>query len=372
MKKIRKPDIHWLEGLLVYFEIPFPHEAPDPREVSFQVGQRIIGLYLSEMLLKYSLDEISEKYSNTHNLLILFKKLPAEKKKAASHKYREILNNSVQWTWTFAKELISLVKELGDNPIKDTRYFWQTNYNSGPHVVSPGLIHPLVYSLFIVLQNYPQQYEQIERRYKTKFVDFEKAHKESIKNDESKDKGIGVQNAVWLEGLLDYFNAPFPFDNDDPRKIGFTVGKQIVGLHLVELLLKYKLDELEIEYDLDHNLILLYSKIPNYLRIELEQKYQGILSSFVQEAFEYCKSIEGLLQYYGPDAITDSRYFWEPTEHREGSMSIIFSDKTLYPLVYALFITLHGYPEVGSPVKKYETKFVPFEDPEALSPQKNG
>ena len=212
----------------------------------------------------------------------------------------------------------------------------------------------------------------MERRYKTQFVDFEKSLKNSARNTDSEEKGIGVQNVVWLEGLLDYFNAAFPFDNDDPRSFGFAVGKQITGLHVVELLLKYKLDELKINYGHDHNLASLYCSIPECLRNESERKYREILSSFAREAWEHARSIESLLQYYGPDAITDSRYFWEPTGHREGPMSIAFDSRSLYTLVYALFVTLHGYPEAGGPVKKYETKFIPLEDLDALPPQEDG
>ena len=46
----------------------------------------------------------------------------------------------------------------------------------------------------------------------------------------------------WLEGLLTKFNAPFPYDDaDDPRRFGFSVGQQIVGLYLAEMLLKVRL-----------------------------------------------------------------------------------------------------------------------------------
>ena len=81
MKDKKKPIIYWLEGLIAYYESPFPHEAADPRRFGFEVGQRIIGLYLSEMLLKYALEEHNEKYSDTHSLYRLFKKLPQEKER---------------------------------------------------------------------------------------------------------------------------------------------------------------------------------------------------------------------------------------------------------------------------------------------------
>ena len=53
----RKPDIFWMEGLLtLMFDTPFPHDHDDPREASFTIGRQIVGLYLTEMLLKYALD----------------------------------------------------------------------------------------------------------------------------------------------------------------------------------------------------------------------------------------------------------------------------------------------------------------------------
>ena len=276
------------------------------------------------------------------------------------------MNNKVKQTWTFARTLISLVKELGDNPIKDTRYFWHKNYQSGPHILSPDLIRPLVYSLLIVLHNYPEHSGRTVRRYKTRFVDFKKSLKSG-----TRDAGISLHTAVWLEGLLDYFNTLLPNGNKERQRIGFSVGRQVIGLHLVELILKYKLDELGIGYEYDHDLAALFGNIPANLRTEAEQKYQEILSGF-SEAWDIARSIESLLQYYGPAAITDTRYFWEPTEHREGPRSIVFSINTLYPLVHALFISLHGYPEKGPPYKNTEIRFIPLEDPETGYPKENG
>ena len=54
--------------------------------------------------------------------------------------------------------------------------------------------------------------------------------------------------------MLDCFNASFPYDTDDQRRLGFVVGQQIVGLYLAEMLLKYALDHSGVSYDLHHNL----------------------------------------------------------------------------------------------------------------------
>ena len=51
----------------------------------------------------------------------------------------------------------------------------------------------------------------------------------------------GKPPVVWLKGTLDYFNAPFPHGQDNPRRNGFAIGAQIIGLYLAEMLLQYKL-----------------------------------------------------------------------------------------------------------------------------------
>ncbi len=60
----------------------------------------------------------------------------------------------------------------------------------------------------------------------------------------------------WVEGLWTYFDAPFSYDADGPRQLGFGVGRQIIGLYVVELLLKYALDREEVDYGNTHNLLI--------------------------------------------------------------------------------------------------------------------
>ena len=80
---------------------------------------------------------------------------------------------------------------------------------------------------------------------------------------------------------------------------------------------------------------------------------------------EFAHSIESLLRYYGEAAITESRYFWELQEYRPESASIMFSRWTLHTLIYALFITLHDYPErIYECGPRFDTRFIPFEPPD--------
>ena len=161
-------------------------------------------------------------------------------------KYSELLLNRVERVWSFERTLDSLLKHLGQNPIRNTRYFWKGNHGSRPQELSPGNLRTVVDALFISLHDYPQASPVLERRCETQFVDFEKSLAGSKTNPRNRVQRKEPLDVHWLEGLLDYFNVKFPYESDDPRKPGFSVARQVIGLHLVELLLKYALEGLKI------------------------------------------------------------------------------------------------------------------------------
>ena len=362
MNGSRKPDKFWIEGALVYFERPFPHEDSDLRRVGFEVGQRIIGLYLTELLLKYALDEQGVTYRNVHNLRYLFSKLPARMKQRVRLKYQELLHERWEWTWSFARTVDSFLKHLSTNPVRDARFFWRQDYGSRPQLLSPGSLHTLVYALLISLHGYPEATPASGRRHDTQFVDFEKSLTGGGGARRTRGKRIASLDVHWLEGLLDYYRVEFPYGEDDPRWPGFSVARQIIGLHLVELLLKYALEELKIGYAKDHDLGTLFATLPADRREAAERKYAEILRGSAREAWEFSRTIESLLAYLGKDAITAARYFWEPQENRSGDASIPFSRWMLEFLIYALVISLHGYPERDDGERPaFETKFLPFD-----------
>ena len=220
--------------------------------------------------------------------------------------------------------------------------------------------------MLISLHGYPQASPVIEGRYKTRFVDFEKSLTRGDGTERAGASGTASLGVHWLEGFLGCYRVEFPFEDDDPRTLGFSVARQIVGLHLVELLLKYALDGLKIEFARDHDLGSLFRALPAEVRGGAERKYVQILRGSPRETWEFARSIESLLAYLGREAITESRYFWEPQEHREGGASIVFSRWSLQNLIYALFIALHGYPERDAGERPdFDTKFVAFEPPGA-------
>ena len=178
--KSSKPNIVWMEGLLVLFDAPFPHESDDPRRMGFSVGRQIVGLYIIEMLLKYALDDSGSSHGQNHNLHELFRNLPRPRRRAVQRKYLEILNSEVPWAWDVAESVDSLLRYLGENAITDTRYFWEPDRNHlGEHasiLFAPTMLRPLIYALFIVLHNYPSK--SIVKRYDTTFQSLAKSLEE--------------------------------------------------------------------------------------------------------------------------------------------------------------------------------------------------
>ena len=162
----------------------------------------------------------------------------------------------------------------------------------------------------------------------------------------------------WLEGILDYFNAPFPHEDDDPRKSSFAIGRQIIGLYLIEVLLKYAIHKSGRRFEPHHNLAQLFWQLPSTQRRAVERKYKEILNNKVPSAWDYEETVDKYLQYLGNNPITDTRYFWE--RPHTGQISIVFSPESLSRLIYALFIALHQYPEGGTLTRHFNTKFQSF------------
>ena len=71
----------------------------------------------------------------------------------------------------------SLLRYLGNNAITDTRYFWEEGRNHlAEHasiLISPRMLYPLVYGLFISLHRYPSK--PIVKRYETTFLSLEES-----------------------------------------------------------------------------------------------------------------------------------------------------------------------------------------------------
>ena len=361
--KNRKPDIFWLEGLLTLFNAQFPHGRDDPRRMGFNVGQQIVGLYLTEMLLKYALENAGVSHGQHHNLHELFRNLSRQRRRAVERQYTEILNSRQSWALDVAETVDSLLTYLGQNAITDTRYFWEPDRNHvGEHasiLFAPEMHYPLIYALIIVLHNYPSK--PTVKRYDTTFRSLAKAF--GGRSDPNRPQSRSVTgkgrkpNIVWLEGLLDIFAAPFPHGRDDRRMIGFNVGQQIVGLYTTEMLLKYALENAGVSHGQHHNLHELFRELSDSNRCAVERQYTEILNSRQSWAWDVAETVDSLLTYLGQNPITDTRYFWETDRNHVGEhASILFVPEMLYPLIYALFIVLHNYPSKPI-VKRYDTTF---------------
>ena len=355
----------WLEGLLDYFSVSFPRESKDRGRIGYTVGQQIIGLYLIEMLLKYALDRAGKPYDSFHNLSALFRELPETRRTEVESKYRELLVDGVASTWDFARSVESFFTYLGNDPLTDSRYFWDRGRSYGGSILfTVNNLRLLIYALFIALHSYPEG-SPLERRYDTKLISFEaslegKKRRGRPKRVEPKRRRDGKRiwlNVLWLEGVLEYFNVTCPHDADDPRYLGFQIGQRVIGLFLVEMLLKYALDDLKKPFAHTHDLLNLFNELPLSRRRAVERTYQAILGNRVLWTWNYARSVDFLLRHSGNSPITETRYFWESDRP-----IIPLSPGTLIPLIYALLIELHKYPSGTLTRKNHETQFVSVEE----------
>ena len=355
-----KPPVVWLEGVLDYFNTPFPHAQDDPRRIGFTVGTQIIGLYLAEMLLQYKLDQLAIPYGLNHNLHSLFSSLPASRRSEVESQYSQLLANGAEQAWDFQNSVDNFLEYLGGNPMNDSRYFWERNHSPGRSIIFlPNRLRDLIYALFITLHQYPLG-APLERRYDTKFHSLQDSfdQEDPAEPDESArtDKRI-TPDIFWLEGLLNYFNVPFPHGNDDPRKTGFDVGRRITGLYLIEMILKYAIDDLDRDFGRGHNLYSLFKKLPRPRQRSVEKRHHKLMRATTELAFDHERKVASHLEYLGDDPITDTRYFW-----LDRKRDVLLSARPLVTVIYAMFIELHGYPESGSIAKRFDTQFIPFEE----------
>ena len=85
-----------------------------------------------------------------------------------------------------------------------------------------------------------------------------------------------------------------------------------------------------------------------------------ILSDLVVEwALDIEKSVLNLLTYLGHNPITSTRYFWERSHPSTSSMSILVAPHMLTPVIYAILIRLHGYPDPIGRKRHLPKTFVP-------------
>lgn len=361
MPRSRKPS-HFesmLPGLLGYYATRYPPGFDKSGRLGFSIGRQMVGLYLIEVLLKYAMNPSGRSYGRSHNLHAMFMQLSRLRRRVVERKYTEILNSQTNSTWDIAATAQSLLHYLGDNPITDTRYYWERDRAQGPGRTSilfaPGMIRPLVYALAIVLHKYPS--EPFVRKYNTTFQPLAESVIRDIHPAPTGEASDRKPKIGWMSGLIACYEMSFPRGLDDSKKAGFAIGGQVVGLYLAEMLLKYAVDPWGSSHGWGHDLLDLFRQLQYASRRAVEQKYMAILNSQSSWALDIEESAESLLRYLGDNPITDTRYYWESGRtHVAEHASILFAPKMLRPLVYALAIVFFDYPD-ASFVKRFDTTF---------------
>ena len=351
----------WVEGLLDYFNLECPRDWAEHLRFGFSVGRQVIGLYIIEILLKYTREGRQRPYRQDHNLWKLFRGLPPKDKKKIEKKYKLILRSDTQVALDIEKSVSALLSYLGFNPITSTRYFWERSHGSTPTMsilVAPHMLRRVIYAILIPLYRYPQG-GVIRARFTTSFVPRARWANQSTNEHADRRPEKKKPDKNWLTGLRHYYGQQSPRGEQDPRRVGFAVGSQIVGLYLAEMLLKYALDEREIAYAEDHNLEGLFQLLPVSEQESLRRCQARILHSQPGHAWDFERTIDDLLAYLQRDPFTGSRYFWDSKTGQRGG--VLFAPRILIPLIDALFTELHGIVLAPTGTQFYERDFESFE-----------
>ncbi len=167
----------------------------------------------------------------------------------------------------------------------------------------------------------------------------------------------------WYPGMLHLLNLPCPDSPADVRAVGFSVGKTILGLYLVEILLKDALVDLHIKFDYNHNLHQLFELLPKGKRSDIEQRYSAVLHNQIERTVNHAATARNFLKFLGNDPITDARYFWTAERfHNVEKKSFYFFPHEICCLVDALAAVLHDLQIYSDLRKLFETKFLPIEE----------
>ena len=350
----------WIEGLLDYFGLECPQELPVNLRFGFMVGQQVIGLYVIEVLLKYTLQQRRRAFRQDHNLRKLFRGLAPRDQKKVQKKYQEILRTSTQTALDIEATVSALLTYLGHNPITSTRYFWEYSHPETSVMsilIAPHMLRRVIYAIMIPLHRYPEK-PGTRRPFATRF----RPREDWVEGGKEEESGRNSKKPEkdWMIGLRIYFGQPFPHSENDPRKLGFGVGSYLAGLYLGEMLLKYGLDERGMEYEENHNLEALFRRLPTRDQEYIRECYKGILHSEPGHAWDFQRSIDELLNFLQQNPFTESRYFWDvdPAKRKV----VLFSPQVLVPLIDSLFHELHGIRTRESGTEFYDRDFESFEE----------
>lgn len=164
-------------------------------------------------------------------------------------------------------------------------------------------------------------------------------------------------------GMFELFEMAVQSFGDRLRSPGFGVGTTILGLYLVEILIKDALGDSGKKVELNHNLHELFGLIHEGKCSAVESRYIAILNNEMELSPDVVQSVKSFLEFLGPDPITDARYFWTTTRfHLDEQKKFYFMPFDLHRVIDALAVTLHDYSSNKDIRKRYDTTFISLEE----------
>ena len=164
------------------------------------------------------------------------------------------------------------------------------------------------------------------------------------------------------EGLLDYCLVQDKYtDPNDPRKIGWSLGRQIICQHMIEIALKTELAKHGKAVPSTHDFKSIFKSLPARRQKKAETTYRQILRDQVRETFDVFETVESFFHFLGKRPTVETRYYWEKGS-QSNQLGLDYFSNLITPdnyvrLAYALMIAFHNYPTEPL-VERYDTKFI--------------
>lgn len=181
-----------------------------------------------------------------------------------------------------------------------------------------------------------------------------------MSKEKKREKRIDEQILVQHEGMMDYCQAKSPYTKEDPRSLGWNLGRQMICQHLIEVALKGELAKHQRSVPRHHDLETMYSGLPKRRRMRVEKLYRQLLESRFQETWDVFETIESSLHFMGRRPTVETRYYWEEDSRSNtlgvGYFGMFVSIENYVNIMYALMIAFHNYP-TEEIAKRYDTRF---------------
>ena len=139
------------------------------------------------------------------------------------------------------------------------------------------------------------------------------------------------------------------------HQIGHDIGKYIVGLYMMESIIKSELDKHQATYTKkSRNFIKLWRMVPFRKRRAVEERYSEILYFKKEHTFNICSSIDRYFKWLRDDPFNSARFYKEQDQPLLFAVDI---NRFIIESMFAVFVDGYPMPNLS---RRYNTRIVSY------------